>query len=624
MSLDYAQVVEALPGYDVGNELGRGGWGVVLGGRHRQLGRDVAIKQLPSAFAADESIRARFVVEARVLAQLDHPHIVPVYDFVEADGLCLLVMELLPEGTLWNKFTTDGFTAPAAVAAVLACLAGIQAAHNRNVLHRDVKPDNLMFSASGTLKVTDFGIAKVLGGEETLATQAGQVLGTPAYIAPEQARGGLLSPATDIYAVATMLYELLSGQLPFPDDGDAMALLFKHAYEPPEPLTNKAPEVPQSIAAAVMSGLATEPDERPASAEEFGVALASACTAAWGPGWLPTGGTSVMGASSILAATERVLVPSTSSKVTVSRAAAVGPTIPALVPTSVTAIKPSVAIHEGSAVLAHVSEPASELVPLNVLVNPPKGPAWFVLAAGIFALLSLVLALLGLGAPSRGGTLARGSVSVAGTDATTGSPVTLDMSQPIPVLILPSAASADHVELSASVLGQQISVASAALEPQGNTKVAALSLGGRNLVGGSFTGTVTLFRSGQQVGTWSFAAYNKQIGLLSLPAAVTVLLFFFIIRRVESRLRLIRRGRRPIGAPVGLAIEGALFGVDLVGFVWILDKIEPTSASLIACAVAGSAAGLATALSAITIARRRRFREIQTGGNAGVGTVATY
>jgi Protein kinase domain len=621
MSLDYARVVEALPGYEVGNELGRGGWGVVLGGRHRQLGRDVAIKQLPSAFAADESIRERFIVEARVLAQLDHPHIVPVYDFVEADGLCLLVMELLPGGTLWNKFTTDGFTAPAAVAAVLACLAGIEAAHNRNVLHRDVKPENLMFSSNGTLKVTDFGIAKVLGGEETLATKAGQVLGTPAYIAPEQARGGVLSPATDVYAVATILYELMSGQLPFPDDGDAMALLFKHAFEPPVPLTDKAPDVPASIAAVVMSGLATSADERPASAEEFGVALASACTEAWGPGWLPVGGTALMGGSRIAAAAERAPASHFSSNDTVRRGAIEGSAVPTAVPSLVRTARPTVVARSRSAVLTDVSGPASELVPLKQLVvNPPRGPGWFLVAAAGFALLTMAVALIGIGAPHHGGTLARGTVFVAGADPTSADALTLDMSKPVPVSVLPTAPSADSVQLSTSVLGQQVATATATLEPQGNTKVAVLTIGGRYLLGGSFTGTVTLLRSGQDVGTSSFAAYTKQIGVLSIPAAATILLLFFIIRRVESRLRLISRGRRPIGAPFGLMIEGALFGVDLVGFVWILAKTEPTSATLIACAVAGAAAGLAIALASISIGRVRRFQELQAGGNPATST----
>ncbi len=278
MTLDQQEVIDALPNYEVGAELGRGGWGVVLAGRHRQLGREVAIKQLPRAFAADESVRARFVTEARLLASLDHPHIVPVYDFVERDGLCLLVMEQLPSGTLWSRFSTDGFTQPAAAAAVLAAIAGLQAAHEHQILHRDVKPENLMFSATGALKVTDFGIAKVVGGDGTLATRAGEVVGTPAYIAPEQARGGELSPATDVYAVATMFYELLSGQLPFADDADAMALLFKHAFETPTPLRDRAPFVPEGIAEVVMRGLATDPGDRYATAEAFGVAIAEACT----------------------------------------------------------------------------------------------------------------------------------------------------------------------------------------------------------------------------------------------------------------------------------------------------------------------------------------------------------
>ena len=131
MTLDQQAVIDALPAYEIGGELGRGGWGVVLAGKHRQLGRDVAIKQLPRAFAADESIRSRFTVEARLLASLDHPHIVPVYDFVEQDGLCLLVMELLPGGTVWSRFTDRRVHASGASAVVLACLSGLQAAHGR-------------------------------------------------------------------------------------------------------------------------------------------------------------------------------------------------------------------------------------------------------------------------------------------------------------------------------------------------------------------------------------------------------------------------------------------------------------------------------------------------------------
>jgi serine/threonine protein kinase len=295
----------ALPAYEVGDELGQGGWGVVVSGRHRQLDREVAIKQLPVALAADPAVRRRFTAEARVLASLDHPHVVPVFDFVEREGLCLLVMEFLPGGTLHDRVTAaGGFTAPHAVAVSLACASGLGAAHRRGILHRDVKPDNMLFAASGALKVADFGIAKVIGGPETVMTRAGEVLGTPAYIAPEQVRGGGLSPATDVYALATMLYELLAGTLPFVNDGDGMALLFKHAYEAPVPLGESAPTVPDPVAAVVMRALATEPADRFDTAESFGVALAQASALAWGSGWLSEQDVPLMGAGAITSAVE--------------------------------------------------------------------------------------------------------------------------------------------------------------------------------------------------------------------------------------------------------------------------------------------------------------------------------
>ncbi|MBV8296623.1 MAG: protein kinase, partial [Acidimicrobiia bacterium] len=145
MALDQEAVATTLPLYEVEGELGHGAWGVVLAGRHRQLGRDVAIKQLPRSFGADPAVRSRFIAEARLLASLDHPHVVPLYDFVEHDGLCLLVMERLNGGTLWSRARGGGVTAPHACALVLAALSALHYAHQRGVLHRDVKPENLMF-----------------------------------------------------------------------------------------------------------------------------------------------------------------------------------------------------------------------------------------------------------------------------------------------------------------------------------------------------------------------------------------------------------------------------------------------------------------------------------------------
>ncbi|MBN9635214.1 MAG: serine/threonine protein kinase, partial [Actinobacteria bacterium] len=253
---DTARIRNALPGYDIGGQIGSGGCGEVFGGTHRELRRRVAIKQIPPQFAADPEIRGRFASEATLMAAIDHPHVVSVYDYVQHDELCLLVMEFLPGGTVEDRFQTDGFDPSTTIAIALSCAAGLAHAHQHGVLHRDVKPSNLMFATNGSVKLTDFGIAKIMGGDGQLMTRAGDILGTPAYMAPEQARGLALSPATDVYALATMTYQLLCGRLPFPSGPDSMAVLFMHAFEQPTPLSEVAPRVPQAIADVVMRGLA--------------------------------------------------------------------------------------------------------------------------------------------------------------------------------------------------------------------------------------------------------------------------------------------------------------------------------------------------------------------------------
>jgi serine/threonine-protein kinase len=294
MALDSELIARALPQYEVGEEIGRGGWGVVIRGRHRQLDRPVAVKQLPRAFAADPAVQQRFISEARVLASLDHPHVVPIYDYVEQEGLCLLVMELLPGGSVWERFTRHGVTPEAACGIVLAACTALDYAHRAGILHRDIKPENLLFTATGTVKVADFGIAKVLGDSLTLGTRTGEVLGTPTYMAPEQAMGKPLTAATDIYALGVLTYELLAGRPPFTDDGNAVGLLYRHVHEQPTPLRDVASQVPEAIAAVVMRALATDPADRPESAEAYGTALADACNLAWGHGWMERSGVAVM------------------------------------------------------------------------------------------------------------------------------------------------------------------------------------------------------------------------------------------------------------------------------------------------------------------------------------------
>ena len=676
MTLDQREVVDALPQYEIGAELGRGGWGVVLAGTHRQLGREVAIKQLPRAFAADATVRARFVDEARLLASLDHPHIVPIYDFVEQDGLCLLVMEQLPGGTLWSRFSTDGFTPPAAAAAVLATIAGLQAAHEHRILHRDVKPENLMFSASGALKVTDFGIAKMVGGAGTLATRSGEVLGTPAYIAPEQARGGELSPATDVYAVATMFYELLSGQLPFADDADAMALLFKHAFEAPTPLLERAPFVPGPIAEVVMRGLATEPTERYATAQAFGIAIAEACTASWGPGWLAAEGTPVMGASAIVSATDRVTAPPRPP--TVANAAVVAPTdrppasptvadpgalvadagAPAPAPPAAPAadpsapapptvggpsvspapptvggppaeaavppvppapaapvaapVRPTVGGHSAGVQLQDVQE--ADLVPVQAVLIPPARATVPILLAVVGLLLVLLVAFVGIGSPSTGGPTVAGAV-VHGTPLPTNHVVALDLSKPIVIEAPEGPAKADRVRFSLTSLDQPVFRTTAELTPSGPAAGQSASIdasGAQYLAGGRLTGEVELLDGTVVTGHQTFAARTTKTGLLTAAGAVTILVLLFAIAYGESFARSLRRGRRVRSGIVGLGIMGGLIGLATVSAMWVTGVRAPTIATLVVCGLLGAGAGVAAAFAAVRTGKGRRYAKIQS------------
>ncbi|MGE0879985.1 MAG: serine/threonine-protein kinase [Acidimicrobiia bacterium] len=306
MQLGRKLLEQALPNYEIGGELGRGAFGVVVEARHRTLGRRVAVKQLPQAFAADSAMRERFLTEARVVASLNHPHIVPVHDFVEHDGLCLFVMELLGHGSLWDRLTGPGLTTDAACASALATASALHYAHERGVLHRDIKPENLLFAEGGVLKLTDFGIARLRDADARLTTD-GTVVGTPAYMAPEQVTGGELGPAADLYSTGVMLYELLAGKLPFAAAATSTQALLQHLQEQPRPLRELAPAVPAEIAAVVHRCLEKQPADRYPSAEAFGVALAEAATASFGTGWLARSGIDLLGSAPMVAATERAI-----------------------------------------------------------------------------------------------------------------------------------------------------------------------------------------------------------------------------------------------------------------------------------------------------------------------------
>ena len=297
---DRAVLAAALGSYELGPELGRGTWGVVIRGRHRALDRPVAIKVLPTAFGADASVRERFVAEARVVAGMDHPHIVAVHDFVDDGTTCAIVMELLAGGTVWERATLDGLTAEVACALVLGLCAGLHHAHGLGVTHRDVKPENLLVAASGAPKLGDFGIARLVGASAAARTATGIVLGTPAYLAPEQATGAPVGPATDVHGAGVALYELLSGRLPYGEADSPVTQIRRVAHEAPDELGVVAPWVPAPIVAVTMRALSKDPADRPPSAEALGVDLARAAALAFGRGWLAATGVPVLGAPAIL------------------------------------------------------------------------------------------------------------------------------------------------------------------------------------------------------------------------------------------------------------------------------------------------------------------------------------
>ncbi|HYF47452.1 MAG TPA: serine/threonine-protein kinase, partial [Acidimicrobiales bacterium] len=492
-------IATALPGYDVQGVLGRGAMGVVLGGRHRKLDRAVAIKQLPPAVAEDEEARARFGTEARVLASLTHPHIVPVFDYVEREGLCLLVMEALPGGSVWDRFTTDGLTPATTCAVAVATCAGLQHAHDQQVLHRDIKPENLLFAGDQTLKVTDFGIAEVLGGDQTLATAEGGVVGTPAYMAPEQAEGGALGPTADVYATGTLLYELLSGRLPFEAD-DAVDLLNRRLAEDPRPLTDVAAHVPGPLVEVVMRALARDPGRRQASARELGGEVVAAAADAWGPDWLEHSAVNVLTPLAPIRSTAPA--PTTDeapvvAEPTVDRTRGTRVSGEATAPDADAVVRPTLATGRVRQDGTRISDLGrDDLVAVQDILTPPPVPLRG-LAALAACLVALVLvALLGPGAPDRTASdVAAERVVLGGTDLAAADAASLDFAGDIGLLVDRRVArGATKAELELSVAGIPVgSTGREELKRAGQGSATTFSVGNlQHLTAGTMTGRLVL------------------------------------------------------------------------------------------------------------------------------------
>jgi hypothetical protein len=254
-----------VPGYEVGAELGRGGMGVVYRARQTKLGRVVALKMILAGAHASEDDLARFRTEAEAIARLQHPHIVQIHEVGEHDGLPYFSLEFCPGGSLAQKLAGTPLPPQEAAALVETLARAMQAAHDKGVVHRDLKPTNVLLAEDGTPKVSDFGLAKKL--DEAGQTATGAVLGSPSYMAPEQAEGKSkqLGPACDVYALGAILYECLTGRPPFRAATVAQTLRQVIEDEPVPPRQLNAP-VPRDLETVCLQGLHKEPGQRYASA----------------------------------------------------------------------------------------------------------------------------------------------------------------------------------------------------------------------------------------------------------------------------------------------------------------------------------------------------------------------
>ena len=260
------------PRYRVERLLGRGGMASVYLAGDDRLGRQVALKIPSDALADDDVFRARFMRESRLAAKLAHPNIVRVYGAEEDERGLFIVMEYVEGETLADELARRGRLPAVDVLQLgIDLAAALEAAHNAGLVHRDVKPHNIMRAGEGRTMLGDFGVAR--SHDSTVVTEHGTVLGTAAYLAPEQARGEHVTPAADLYSLGVVLYEALTGRLPH--EGESVPeLLLRRERDAPTPVRAVAPEVPPELEDGITQCLARRPEERPASAAALGSLLA--------------------------------------------------------------------------------------------------------------------------------------------------------------------------------------------------------------------------------------------------------------------------------------------------------------------------------------------------------------
>ncbi|MBJ7247729.1 MAG: Stk1 family PASTA domain-containing Ser/Thr kinase [Thermoleophilia bacterium] len=256
--------------YRIVGRLGQGGMARVFLAQDESLHRQVAVKVLADRHSDDPHFIERFQREARAAARLNHPNIVQVYDQSQTAGMSYIVQEYVEGETLKDLIRRESPIDPRrAITIALQILAALRVAHQQGVIHRDVKPQNILVQPDGKIKVADFGIASA---GDTEMTEAGSIVGTAQYLAPEQARGLPVGPPADLYAVGIVLYEMLSGRVPFEGEA-AVTVAMRHVQEAPEALTDRNPLVPVALESVVMRALAKDPTQRYQSADQMGIEL---------------------------------------------------------------------------------------------------------------------------------------------------------------------------------------------------------------------------------------------------------------------------------------------------------------------------------------------------------------
>ena len=256
--------------YEVIERVGRGGMGVLYRGRDPVLDREVAIKVMAGDFTADESARSRFYREARASARLQHRNIVTIFEFAEDNGTPYISMEFLRGMSLSQRMTSGPpLTLVQKLDIVTQLLTGLHYAHEQGIVHRDVKPANIWLLEDGTVKLLDFGIAKIAA---STMTSAGSVLGSAFYMAPEQVTGREVDGRADIFAAGVVLYELITTHRPFEGESPTVVMM-KIVNEEPQPITKFVSDLPPALVAAVMKALNREPARRFPHAGDFGAEL---------------------------------------------------------------------------------------------------------------------------------------------------------------------------------------------------------------------------------------------------------------------------------------------------------------------------------------------------------------